>query len=86
MYVELGKYLRTFDLTGYTAKEIYVAKVRTVSAAIRVPVAEQAFRASLKDEPALEEISKTNDLLVKGRIGRTGAFFKKTFQLPLNGK
>jgi hypothetical protein len=82
MHVELGKYLNRFDLTDYTSEEIYRLKIETVAAAVRVPEAEQVFRASLKDGQALSELAKNNDFLVTGKVGRTGAFFKKTFVLP----
>nr|UHS72363.1 MAG: hypothetical protein [Tombusviridae sp.] len=86
MHVELGKYLNRFDLTGYTSQEIYHLKIETVAAAVRIPPAEQVFRASLKDEGALSELSKNNDFLATGRVGRVGALFKKTLTLPTSSR
>ncbi|APG76573.1 hypothetical protein 1 [Hubei tombus-like virus 15] len=84
MHGRLQKHLRTFDTSAYTQEEMYKLSVRTVEAAIRVPQAEQAVRAGLKNDSALEEVRKNNKFLESGLVGNVRGLLgnKKLKEMP----
>lgn len=74
---EADAYLRKFDLSGMTWREITVLISKAIQIAM-VPLDESVLlRNFLKDDKKLHEMQKHTDFVNKGELGKVGFFGKK---------